>query len=123
MKFKVLLLTGLMFISFGCQSVHALPVKMPQAQTQQLSDEELNEQTTNIFMGFLNSIFKILTGKSNEISVKSSDVRNFSNTVKNYQEQELANNPEYEGSHAQDKTDFGTAILDIIAGILSFFGM
>jgi hypothetical protein len=47
----------------------------------------------------------------------------FSSTIKTYQEIEAKNNPDYENSHAKEKADFGTGLLDIFAGILAFFGL
>lgn len=123
MKFKVFLLTFFMLFILSCQCVPALPTKLPQTSVQQVSDEEFNDETTNLFFGFFQGVIKILLGENNKITVKSKDVKNLSNTVKIYQEQELANNPEYEESNAKDKADFGTMILDIIAGVLSIFGL
>lgn len=104
-------------------SCYALTTRIPQNNTPITAEENFDKQTTGNLFGIIGGIIKFFRGDTDKVSVKSGDVRNISSNIKTYQDIESKNNPDYETSNAKDKTDFGTAILDIIAGILSFFGM
>jgi len=121
MKRKIIILSLICIISMP--SCYALTTRLPQNNIPISAEENFHEQTKSNLFNFLGGIIKLFTGNTNEVSVKSGDIRNISSNIKTYQDIESKNNPDYETSNAKDKTDFGTAILDIIAGILSFFGM
>ena len=123
MKKKAIILLCLMLLMAGMPACHSLPTQLPQNNIQISEEEVFNQKVENSFWGFITGLFRFFRGEKDEFSVKSGDVKEFSSTVKTYQEIEAKNNLDYENSHAKEKTDFGIGILDIIAGILSFFGL
>lgn len=124
MKIKIFLLISFIFICFGsAQNSYALPTKMPLEHTQQMSEEELNQQTENIFAGFFSGLIRCLKGEEKTIPIKSKDIKQLSSTIDSYAEQEAKNNPSFRDSHSEEKLNFGTAILNIIASILSIFSL
>jgi hypothetical protein len=114
----------LIFIFLGNISCNALQTNMPlnKIATQEIQIEKPeNESFLNLFFSFIGGIFKRITGESSNPLVKSEDLSKLSNEIKFQQSKEEQTNPEYKNSHTKDKVDFGTGILDLIAGILKFF--
>ena len=122
MKKKILILLSLIIITNTCESF-ALPTKLPQNNTQITKEEAFHTETQNNFFKLFGAIIKIFKGENTSNTIKSSDIKNISSNIKTYQNIESENNPDYEYSSAKEKTDFGLGILEIIAGILSFFGL
>ena len=108
----------------GSSSFHvsALPTKIP-VQTVQNSEEQLNNNIFNIFISFVSGVFNHINSQSIKPIVTSENVSTFSDTIKNYESVQQNYDNDYETSKEKDKLEFGTGILDLISGILKFFGM
>ena len=106
-----------------CQISHALATKFPQEKTYQMTDEELNQKTENLFIKFISGVIKAIQGENAQIPIKSQNLEEVSSTIDFYQAKEMDNNPNYANSSTKEKIDFGARILSLIAGILSVFGI
>ena len=118
------IITIFIILLLGQANCHALQTNIPQKpfQTQEIQfKQNQNDNFLSMFFEFIGGIFNRLTGKHTGAIIKSQDVTRLSDTIKTYQSQEESTDPNYENSHTKDKTDFGTGILDIIAGILKIF--
>ena len=116
----ILLLTLLIGMPYY---THAISTKVGTSNIQTSAQYEFQDRSQNLISKFFNWIFAVLSGKNENLTLKSDSIKEFSGTLKSYNELEQAQNPEYEDSKTKDKLDFSTGILDIIAGILSFFGL
>ena len=123
MKKYLLILICLIILANSPLPALSIQTKLPQNNIQIQEEEVLNRKTQNLFWEFITGIIRFFKGDTDVVTVKSKDVKEFSSTIKTYQELEAKNNPDYENSQAKEKADFGTGLLDIIAGILSFFGL
>ena len=122
MKKKIITLICILILTNAMPAAFAIPTQLP-ANTITTEEEALHEKSTNLFMRFIVSIINILSGKNTQNQITSRNVSEFSSTVKSYQALEEKENPDYADSKTKEKVEFGTGILDIIAGILSFFKM
>ncbi len=123
MKKYLLILICLIVLAISPVPALSIQTQLPQNNIQLQEEEVLNQKTQNLFWEFITGIIRFFRGDTATVTVKSKDVKEFSSTIKTYQELEAKNNPDYENSHAKEKVDFGTGLLDIIAGILAFFGL
>ena len=123
MKKYLLILICLITLAISPLPALSIQTKLPQNNIQVTEEEVLNQKTQNLFWEFVTGIIRFFRGDTGTVAVKSKDVKEFSSTIKTYQEIEAKNNPDYENSHAKEKADFGTGLLDIFAGILAFFGL
>ena len=123
MKKKIIILMSLILLGSSTPTALSIQTQIPQNNIQITEEEAFHENTQNTFFSFIGAIIKFFRGDSAGITVKSNDVREFSSAIKDYQDIEEKNNPDYQNSHAKEKADFGRGLLDIIAGILSFFGL
>ena len=114
---------SLILLASSTPTALSIQTNLPQNNIQLTEEEVFHEKTQNVFFSFIGAIIKFFRGDSTGIAVKSNDVREFSSAIKDYQAIEEKNNPDYENSLAKEKADFGRGLLDIIAGILSFFGL
>lgn len=123
-KTKLFLILMMLFICTNNCS-HAL-VQSPvinQIQTTATKEEEFHQSCFQQVISFINGFIKFINGEETSPSIKSDNVKNVSNTIKTYQAIETKNNPSYSDSAEKDKTDFGIGLLDLLAGILKFFGL
>jgi hypothetical protein len=123
MKKKIIIFILFAIFTVSVPKCCAIPTTLPQNNITLTEEEAFNNQTQNLFFRFLSAIINVFKGNDKGISIKSSDVKEFSSDIKAYQAIEEKNDPDYKNSHAKEKADFGTGILDIIAGILSIFGL
>lgn len=123
MKKKIIIFILFAIFTVSVPKCCAIPTTLPQNNITLTEEEAFDRQTQNLFFRFLSAIINVFKGNDKGISIKSSDVKEFSSDIKAYQAIEEKNDPDYKNSPAKEKADFGTGILDIIAGILSIFGL
>lgn len=85
--------------------------------------ENVEDSIFSTVIAFFAGIFKQITGQNTQPIVTSQNVDLLSNTIKHYQNEEKKNNPNYENSPSEDKTNFGIGLLNLIANILKIFGV
>ena len=113
----------LILLGTGTPAVLSIQTTLPQNNIQLTEEEAFGQSAEKNFFSFITTIIRFFKGETTSVPVSSKNVRDFSSAVKNYQAAEAKNDPDYENSHAKEKTDFGLGILEIIAGILTFFGL
>ena len=124
MKLKVffIICVSILLLEGFTVQVNALPTKIP-TQTVQKQEEQLSNNIFDLFISFISGVFNRVNNQPATPFVSSQNVTKFSGTIKEYESLEHANSQGYESSTEKEKVAFGAGLLDLIAGILKFFGM
>ena len=124
MKLKIVFIICILslFIEGSMLQTHALPTKIP-AQTVQDQEEQQSNNIFDILISFVSGVFNRINNQPAQPFVSSQNITKFSDTIKEYESVQQINSQGYENSHEKEKLDFGTGFLDLISGILKFFGM